>query len=98
MLAAEVTSRLGTITQCRRLVAVLEQHADLDVVIAEGSVASLGPVGRPLAVLLARIGKMAEASRLAEAVEESIARNGTRMWARVGWRWSPTLGRIVPDR
>jgi hypothetical protein len=74
---------------------VLRPHAGLDAVVAEGSVVSLGPVARPLAMLCARSGDEAAADELATAADRRMRDGGVRLWLRAGGRWSPSGGGLV---
>jgi hypothetical protein len=86
LLAAETCAAVGDDDHCARLADVLAPYADLDVVVAEGSVLSLGPLSRPLAVLLDRAGRHEEARRCAQHAAERTGPGGAVLWARVGCR------------
>jgi DNA-binding SARP family transcriptional activator len=86
VLAAEACARWGTVEDACELVAALLPVADLDVSVMQGSVADLGPVSRPLAVLLDRVGRHDEARRWAQHAAERTGPGGAVLWARVGCR------------
>lgn len=88
LMAAEACAAVGSDDHCARLADVLVPYADLDVVVAEGSVLSLGPVSRPLAVLLDRADRHEEARRWAQHAAERTGAGGAVLWARVGCRLS----------
>lgn len=86
LMAAEACVAVGSDDHCARLAAVLVPYADLDVVVAEGSVLSLGPLSRPLAVLLDRAGRQDEARHWAQHAAGRTGPGGAVLWARVGCR------------
>lgn len=88
ILTAEACARSGTVEDASELADVLLPVAGLDVSVMQSSVADLGPVSRPLAVLLDRAGRHDEALRWARHAAERTGPGGAVLWARVGCRLS----------
>ena len=96
VLVAEPVAAWGTPGQVERLAAALADHAGSNVVM-DDAWAALGPVARPLGLLLAAAGRMDEASGHFEHAVELAAR-----WRAPGWELAAIAdwfesGAPVPD-
>ena len=96
VLVAEPVAEWGTPGQVERLAAALADHAASNVVM-DDAWAALGPVARPLGLLLAAAGRMDEASGHFEHAVELAAR-----WRAPGWELAAIAdwfesGAPVPD-